>query len=208
MLGAVILNWCFPSSVGCTENTEVRCRERKIRSDQDTSFIQIESKSPKEFAKKIRDGIGDLGEKMLLPITKRKAIRQRGLTSLYIHTEKRSGRATPEIFLLHYPSLGLPARPRPESPLLRLRSSMAVAENVKQNNSSCAIICEFWKKLQNMPVIWFKNWWLQQAYPVFGIIFFVALNFSLVESTDHIASFLYGRFQSRSCDDTTQVDKF
>ena len=31
-------------SGGCTENTEVRCRERKIRSDEDTALIQIESK--------------------------------------------------------------------------------------------------------------------------------------------------------------------
>ena len=43
-------------SVGCTENTQVRCRERKIRSDRK---IQLLSKlSPKEFAKKIREWIG------------------------------------------------------------------------------------------------------------------------------------------------------
>ena len=29
-------------SVGCTENTKVRCRERKIRSDEDTALIQID----------------------------------------------------------------------------------------------------------------------------------------------------------------------
>ena len=42
-------------SGGCTENTEVRCRERKIRPDEDKALIQIESKSPKEIAKKFRD---------------------------------------------------------------------------------------------------------------------------------------------------------
>ena len=31
-------------SVGCTENTEVRCRERMIRSDEDTALIRIESR--------------------------------------------------------------------------------------------------------------------------------------------------------------------
>ena len=84
-------------SVGCTENTEVRCRERKIRIDEDTALIQIESKSPKEFAKKFRDATGEPREKRLLPITNSKAYRQRDLTSLHTDTEKRSGRAAPEI---------------------------------------------------------------------------------------------------------------
>ena len=35
----------FRGSVRCTENTEVRCREEKVRSDEDTNLIQIESKN-------------------------------------------------------------------------------------------------------------------------------------------------------------------
>ena len=73
--------------------------ERRIRSDEDTALIQIESKSPKEFAKKIREWMRKPGEMGILSITKQKANRQRDVTSLQIHTEKRSGRATPEIFL-------------------------------------------------------------------------------------------------------------
>ena len=54
----------------------------------DLTKIQLLSKlSPKEFAKKFVS---------VLPITKQKANRQRDFTSLHIHTEKRSGRATPE----------------------------------------------------------------------------------------------------------------
>ena len=56
-------------------------------------------KDPKEFAKKFRDATGEPREKRLLQITNLKATLQR-LHRLYIyHTEKRSGRATPEIFL-------------------------------------------------------------------------------------------------------------
>ena len=45
-------------------------RERKVRYDEDRALIQIESRSPKEFAKKIRDGgTGGLGEKRLTGIT-------------------------------------------------------------------------------------------------------------------------------------------
>ena len=70
----------------------------------DLTKIQLSSKlspkDPKEFAKKFRDATGEPREKRLLQITNLKATLQR-LHRLYIyHTEKRSGRATPEIFLL------------------------------------------------------------------------------------------------------------
>ena len=69
----------------------------------DLTKIQLSSKlspkDPKEFAKKFRDATGEPREKRLLQITNLKATLQR-LHRLYIyHTEKRSGRATPEIFL-------------------------------------------------------------------------------------------------------------
>ena len=69
----------------------------------DLTKIQLSSKlspkDPKEFAKKFRDATGEPREKRLLQITNLKAALQR-LHRLYIyHTEKRSGRATPEIFL-------------------------------------------------------------------------------------------------------------
>ena len=68
----------------------------------DLTKIQLSSKlspkDPKEFAKKFRDATGEPREKRLLQITNLKATLQR-LHRLYIyHTEKRSGRATPEIF--------------------------------------------------------------------------------------------------------------
>ena len=44
--------------------------------------------------------MGKLREIIFLPITKQKAIRQRGLMPVHIHTKKRGGRATPETFLL------------------------------------------------------------------------------------------------------------
>ena len=67
------------------------------RSDLMTK-IQLSSKlSPKEFAKKFREWMGKLGEMSIPPIAKQKANRQRDLKSLHIHTEKRSGRAAPEI---------------------------------------------------------------------------------------------------------------
>ena len=62
-----------------------------------TKYSSLSSKlSPKEFAKKIREWMGKPGEMSGPPITKQKANRQRDLTSLHIHTEKRSGSATPE----------------------------------------------------------------------------------------------------------------
>ena len=69
----------------------------------DLTKVQLSSKlspkDPKEFAKKFRDATGEPREKRLLQITNLKATLQR-LHRLYIyHTEKRSGRATPEIFL-------------------------------------------------------------------------------------------------------------
>ena len=69
----------------------------------DLTKIQLSSKlspkDPKEIAKKFRDATGEPREKRLLQITNLKAILQR-LHRLYIyHTEKRSGRATLEIFL-------------------------------------------------------------------------------------------------------------
>ena len=68
----------------------------------DLTKIQLSSKlspkDPKEFAKKFRDATGEPREKRLLQITNLKATLQR-LHRLYIyHTEKRSGRATPEFF--------------------------------------------------------------------------------------------------------------
>ena len=71
----------------------------------DLTKIQLSSKlspkDPKEFAKKFRDATGEPREKRLLQITNLKATLQR-LHRLYIyHTEKRSGRATPEIFLFY-----------------------------------------------------------------------------------------------------------
>ena len=74
-------------------------REQKIRSDEDTALSKLSPKDPKEFAKKFRDATGEPREKRLLQITNLKATLQK-LHRLYIyHTEKRSGRATPEIFL-------------------------------------------------------------------------------------------------------------
>ena len=75
----------------------------------DLTKIQLSSKLspkyPKEFAKKFRDATGEPREKRLLQITNLKATLQR-LHRLYIyHTEKRSGRATPEIFLFFFLSL-------------------------------------------------------------------------------------------------------
>ena len=75
----------------------------------DLTKIQLSSKlspkDPKEFAKKFRDATGEPREKRLLQITNLKATLQR-LHRLYIyHTEKRSGRATPEIFLFFCLSL-------------------------------------------------------------------------------------------------------
>ena len=69
----------------------------------DLTKIQLSSKlspkDPKEFAKEFRDATGEPREKRLLQITNLKASLQR-LHRLYIyHTEKRSGRATPGIFL-------------------------------------------------------------------------------------------------------------
>ena len=69
----------------------------------DLTKIQLSSKlspkDPKEFAKKFRDATGEPREKRLLQITNLKATLQR-LHRLYIyHTEKRSGRATPEILI-------------------------------------------------------------------------------------------------------------
>ena len=70
----------------------------------DLTKIQLSSKlspkDPKEFAKKFRDATGEPREKRLLQITNLKATLQR-LHRLYIyHTEKRSGRAMPEIFAI------------------------------------------------------------------------------------------------------------
>ena len=40
-------------SAGCTENTEVRCPRAKIRSDEDTALIQIESKRSKRICQEV-----------------------------------------------------------------------------------------------------------------------------------------------------------
>ena len=75
-------------------------REQKIRSDEDTALSKLSPKDPKEIAKKFRDATGEPREKRLLPITKLKGISARRPYRLSIyHTEKRSRRATPEIFL-------------------------------------------------------------------------------------------------------------
>ena len=56
-------------------------------------------KDPKEIAKKFRDATGEPGEKRLPLITKLKGISTKRPYRLSIyHTEKRSRRATPEIF--------------------------------------------------------------------------------------------------------------
>ena len=69
----------------------------------DLTKIQLSSKlspkDPKEFAKKFRDATGEPREKRLLQITNLKATLQRPHRLYIYHTEKRSGRATPEIFL-------------------------------------------------------------------------------------------------------------
>ena len=74
-------------------------REQKIRSDEDTALSKLSPKDPKEIAKKFRDATGELREKRLLHNHKLKG-KSIETSRLYIyHTEKRSGRATPEIFL-------------------------------------------------------------------------------------------------------------
>ena len=60
----------------------------KVRSDEDAALIQIESKSPKEFAKKIREWMGKLGEKSAPSITTRKAILDRETSRLSAYTER------------------------------------------------------------------------------------------------------------------------
>ena len=68
----------------------------------DLTKIQLSSKlspkDPKEFAKKFRDATGEPREKRLLQITNLKATLQRPHRLYIYHTEKRSGRATPEFF--------------------------------------------------------------------------------------------------------------
>ena len=75
-------------SVGRTENTKVPCRERKIRSDEDTALIQIESEG---FAWKIREWMGKPREMSVLSTTKDKtkgSSRQRDTAAFHIHTGK------------------------------------------------------------------------------------------------------------------------
>ena len=109
--GSVLLSTACPTSLasdqtkgggrpGVQRTPRFGAREQRF----DLTKIQLSSKlspkDPKEFAKKFRDATGEPREKRLLQITNLKATLQR-LHRLYIyHTEKRSGRATPEIFLL------------------------------------------------------------------------------------------------------------
>merc|ERR1712146_173975 len=79
---------------------EICHREQRF----DLTKIQLSSKlspkDPKEFAKKFREWMRKPGEMGFSTITNLKATLQR-LHRLYIyHTEKRSGRATPEFFKL------------------------------------------------------------------------------------------------------------
>ena len=93
-------------SVLCTENTEVRCRERKIRPKEDTA--QLSSKfSLTNMPGKFVGRCEQPDEKSAPSIITQKAVRQSDLTSLHIHTEKRSGRAKPEIFLFFSVPCGL-----------------------------------------------------------------------------------------------------
>ena len=73
-------------------------REQKIRSDEDTALSKLSPKDPKEFAKKFRDATGEPREKRHSTSQIQRKL-DRDYTSRRIHTEKRSGRATPEIFL-------------------------------------------------------------------------------------------------------------
>ena len=109
-MGSVLLSTACPTSLasdqtkgggrpGVQRTPRFGAREQRF----DLTKIQLSSKlspkDPKEFAKKFRDATGEPREKRLLQITNLKATLQR-LHRLYIyHTEKRSGRATPEIFL-------------------------------------------------------------------------------------------------------------
>merc|ERR1712146_812773 len=86
-------------SAGCTENTEVRCPRAKIRSDEDTALIQIESKRSKRICQENSRVVGSRPRKMACYPSQHKRQFDRDSTSLRTHTEKRSGRATPEIFL-------------------------------------------------------------------------------------------------------------
>ena len=111
VLNTVLLSTACPTSLasdltkgggrpGVQRTPRFGAREQRF----DLTKIQLSSKlspkDPKEFAKKFRDATGEPREKRLLQITNLKATLQR-LHRLYIyHTEKRSGRATPEIFLV------------------------------------------------------------------------------------------------------------
>ena len=78
-------------------------REQKIRSDEDTALSKLSPKDPKEIAKKFRewmrksqrDGGSSTSTSHKL---KGKSTKDFIVLSIY-HTEKRSRRATPEIFL-------------------------------------------------------------------------------------------------------------
>ena len=109
--GSVLLSTACPTSLasdqtkgggrpGVQRTPRFGDREQRF----DLTKIQLSSKlspkDPKEFAKKFRDATGEPREKRLLQITNLKATLQR-LHRLYIyHTEKRSGRTAPEIFIL------------------------------------------------------------------------------------------------------------
>ena len=86
-------------SAGCTENTEVRCPRAKIRSDEDTALIQIESKRSKRICQENSWVEGSSPRKRAPYPSQHERQFDRDFTSLRTHTEKRSGRATPEIFL-------------------------------------------------------------------------------------------------------------
>ena len=78
-------------------------REQKIRSDEDTALSKLSPNDPKEIAKKFREWMrksqGDGGSSTSTN-HKLKGISTKGPSRLFIyHTEKRSRRATLEIFL-------------------------------------------------------------------------------------------------------------